>query len=174
MRAARVCVVPARPIHRPADSRGRSLTASGRDSHLPKLYIPADGQGESPEQKAAKTLRRLFTWVAIRVVQSHLEGAGNDGGFAPQATNRDGTCGSPDYDDLRKAMESIPLGDGDEWLDAFMSVNPEVCLRIIVARETYVKEFDYEQARSITEDMIAKGNAQLMKRHATRSFGALE
>lgn len=37
--------------------------------------------GESPELKAAKTLRRLFTFVAIRVVQGHIEGAGNGAHF---------------------------------------------------------------------------------------------
>ena len=40
--------------------------------------------GDSAEQKGAQTLRRLFTFVSIRVVQGHLEGLGNDGGFAPQ------------------------------------------------------------------------------------------
>ena len=139
---------------------------------MPKLYVPGDAMGgESPELKAAKTLRRLFTYVAIRVVQSHIEGAGNDGGFAPQVTGRDGSCLCPDYDDLRSAMEKIPLGDGDEWLDAFMGINPEVCLRIITARETYMREFDYGRARELAEELITKGNAQLMKRHAARSFG---
>ena len=77
----------------------------------------------------------------------------------------------PDYEDLRTAMETIPLGDGDEWLDAFMGVNPNVALRVITARETYMKEFDYAYAARLTEEMIEKGNAQLMKRHATRSLG---
>ena len=186
-----------------ASRRARRVVAAS--SGLPKLYIPADGMGnESPELKAAKTLRRLFTFVAIRVVQGHIEGAGNgahcalyarvraekgpertktdrgtlslslaraDGGFAPQVTGRDGSCLCPDYDDLRRAMEEIPLGDGDSWIDAFMSINSEVALRIIIARETYMNEFDYEYAKRLTEDMIQKGNAQLMKRHATRSLG---
>lgn len=146
--------------------------ARARARSLPKLYVPGDAMGgESAEAKAAKTLRRLFTFVAIRVVQSHLEGAGNDGGFAPQVTGRDGTCMCPDYDDLRRAMEGVPLGDGDEWLDAFFGTNPEVALRICACRETYMEEFDYARAKTLVEDMIRKGNAQLMKRHATRSFG---
>ena len=143
-----------------------------RARSLPKLYVPGDAMGgESAEAKAAKTLRRLFTFVAIRVVQSHLEGAGNDGGFAPQVTGRDGTCMCPDYDDLRRAMEGVPLGDGDEWLDAFFGTNPEVALRICACRETYMEEVEYARAKTLVEDMIRKGNAQLMKRHATRSFG---
>lgn len=141
------------------------------DESLPKLYVPGDAMGgESPEAKAAQTLRRLFTFVAIRVVQSHLEGAGNDGGFAPQVTGRDGKVMCPDYDDLRNAMEKIPLGDGDEWLDAFMKINSTVALRVIVARETYMRQFDYALAKQYAEDLVNKGNAQLMKRHASRSF----
>ena len=161
--------------HRHRDSRGAVVVVvrANDDGNLPKLYIPADSMGgESPELKAAKTLRRLFTFVAIRVVQSHIEGAGNDGGFAPQVSQMDGSCASPDYEDLRRAMEEIPLGDGDEWLDAFMGINPNVTLRVITARETYMKEFDYSYAQRLAEEMIEKGNAQLMKRHAARSFSA--
>ena len=147
------------------------IQASDDDKNLPKLYIPGDALGgESPELKAAQTLRRLFTHVAIRVVQSHLEGAGNDGGFAPQVTGRDGQVMCPDYDDLRNAMETIPLGDGDEWLDAFMKINSTVELRVIIARETYAKQFDYGSAKTYAEALVEKGNAQLMKRHASRSF----
>mmetsp|Transcript_9158 Transcript_9158/g.30179 ORF Transcript_9158/g.30179 Transcript_9158/m.30179 type:complete len:199 (-) Transcript_9158:2-598(-) len=147
------------------------IQASDDDKNLPKLYIPGDALGgESPELKAAQTLRRLFTHVAIRVVQSHLEGAGNDGGFAPQVTGRDGQVMCPDYDDLRRAMETIPLGDGDEWLDAFMKINSTVALRVIIARETYAKQFDYGLAKTYAEALVEKGNAQLMKRHASRSF----
>ena len=29
----------------------------------------------------------------------------------------------PDYDDLRRAMEEIPLGDGDSWIDEFTRIN---------------------------------------------------
>jgi hypothetical protein len=158
--------------HRVAPPRRASRA---RARALPKLYVPGDAMGgESAEAKAAKTLRRLFTFVAIRVVQSHLEGAGNDGGFAPQVTGRDGACMCPDYDDLRRAMEDVPLGDGDAWLDEFFGTNPEVALRICVCRETYMEEFDYARAKVLVEDMIRKGNAQLMKRHATRSFEGSE
>lgn len=63
-----------------ASRRARRVVAAS--SGLPKLYIPADGMGgESPELKAAKTLRRLFTFVAIRIVQGHIEGAGNGAHF---------------------------------------------------------------------------------------------
>ena len=170
----------ARPRERDADAdvddrrrMPRLRAASNDDAHLPRLYVPGDALGgESPELKAAQTLRRLFTYVAIRVVQSHIEGAGNDGGFAPQVTGRDGRVMCPDYDDLRNAMEGIPLGDGDEWLDEFMKINSTVALRIITARETYAKQFDYGLAKKYAEELVEKGNAQLMKRHASRSFSS--
>ncbi|CAL6377710.1 unnamed protein product [Bathycoccus prasinos] len=55
-----------------------------KDKNYPNLYTPQDG--ELAERKAARTMKRLFTYVSIRVVQAHLEGQGNDGGFAPQVT----------------------------------------------------------------------------------------
>ena len=71
--------------------RARRVVASSSD--LPKLYIPADAMGgESPELKAAKTLRRLFTFVAIRVVQGHIEGAGNGAARHRERESRKGTA----------------------------------------------------------------------------------
>ena len=43
----------------------------------------------------------------------------------------EGTVQCPDYDDLRRAMEEVPLGDGDEWLAALLGENPRLALRII-------------------------------------------
>ena len=66
---------PRSPVSSSSSRRARRVVASSSD--LPKLYIPADVMGgESPELKAAKTLRRLFTFVAIRVVQGHIEARG--------------------------------------------------------------------------------------------------
>ena len=136
-----------------------------------KLYVPAiDSGGESAETKGAQMLRRLMTHVAIRVVQGHLEGAGNDGGFAPQATNFDGTCGSPDLADLLWAMENIPLGDGDAWISAFMKKNPVVATRVLEARKAYCEEFDYDLMRVNTKTLIDSGNVKLMREHADISF----
>ena len=96
---------------------GGVVVASGGDGGE-KLYVPGDAMGgdNSPERAGAATMRRLFTHVAIRIVQGQLEGLGNDGGFAPQATGWDGTVQCPDYADLRHAMEHVPLGNGDEWI----------------------------------------------------------
>ena len=102
---------------------GGVVVASGGDGGE-KLYVPGDAMGgdNSPERAGAATMRRLFTHVAIRIVQGQLEGLGNDGGFAPQATGWDGTVQCPDYADLRHAMEHVPLGNGDEWISgAFYS-----------------------------------------------------
>ena len=137
-----------------------------------KLYVPnLDSGGESAETKGAQMLRRLMTHVAIRVVQGHLEGLGNDGGFAPQASNFDGSCGSPDLADLLWAMENVPLGDGDSWISAFMKKNPVVALRVLEARKAYCEEFDYQQMRSTVGELIDSGNMSLMREHANISFG---
>ena len=139
-----------------------------RDKNYPNLYTPQDG--ELAERKAARTLKRLFTYVAIRVVQAHLEGAGNDGGFAPQVTGYDGKVQCPDYNDLRNAMEGIELGDGDSWIREFAKVNPAVTLRILEARKAYCEEVDYDMLESFVDDDIVKANTELMTEIMNRSF----
>lgn len=139
-----------------------------KDKNYPNLYTPQDG--ELAEQKAARTLKRLFTYVSIRVVQAHLEGQGNDGGFAPQVTGYDGKVQCPDYNDLRNAMEGIELGDGDSWVREFGKVNPAVTLRILEARKAYCEEFDYEMLESFVDDDIVKANTELMTEIMNRSF----
>ena len=139
-----------------------------KDKNYPNLYTPQDG--ELAERKAARTLKRLFTYVAIRVVQAHLEGAGNDGGFAPQVTGYDGKVQCPDYNDLRNAMEGIELGDGDSWIREFAKVNPAVTLRILEARKAYREEFDYDMLESFVDDDIVKANTELMTEIMNRSL----
>ena len=139
-----------------------------KDKNYPNLYTPQDG--ELAERKAARTLKRLFTYVSIRVVQAHLEGQGNDGGFAPQVTGYDGKVQCPDYNDLRNAMEGIDLGDGDSWVREFGKVNPAVTLRILEARKAYCEEFDYEMLESFVDDDIVKANTELMTEIMNRSF----
>ena len=45
-----------------------------KDKNYPNLYTPQDG--ELAERKAARTMKRLFTYVSIRVVQAHLKAKG--------------------------------------------------------------------------------------------------
>ena len=153
------------------NTRGVKVFAKKReekDKNYPNLYTPQDG--ELAERKAARTLKRLFTYVSIRVVQAHLEGQGNDGGFAPQVTGYDGKVQCPDYNDLRNAMEGIDLGDGDSWVREFGKVNPAVTLRILEARKAYCEEFDYEMLESLVDDDIVKANTELMTEIMNRSF----
>ncbi|CAL6371985.1 unnamed protein product [Bathycoccus prasinos] len=153
------------------NTRGVKVFAKKReekDKNYPNLYTPQDG--ELAERKAARTLKRLFTYVSIRVVQAHLEGQGNDGGFAPQVTGYDGKVQCPDYNDLRNAMEGIDLGDGDSWVREFGKVNPAVTLRILEARKAYCEEFDYEMLESFVDDDIVKANTELMTEIMNRSF----
>merc|ERR1719263_1430538 len=139
-----------------------------KDKNYPNLYTPQDG--ELAERKAARTMKRLFTYVSIRVVQAHLEGQGNDGGFAPQVTGYDGKVQCPDYNDLRNAMEGIDLGDGDSWVREFAKVNPAVTLRILEARKAYREEFDYDMLESFVDDDIVKANTELMTEIMNRSL----
>ena len=147
--------------------------ASSRRPHptTAKLFYDANALGgDSAELKAAHQLRRLFTYVAIRIVQGHIEGIGNDGGFAPQATGWDGSSNCPDYEVLRWHMENVPLGDGDEWISALMKENPVVALRILEARKAYCDEFDYRTMRECVDEVVGEGNVRLMQEHATASL----
>ena len=136
-----------------------------------KLFYGANALGgDSAELKGAQQLKRLFTYVAIRVVQGHIEGIGNDGGFAPQATGWDGSSNCPDYDVLRWHMENVPLGDGDEWISALMKENPTVALRILEARKAYAAEFDYRAMRECVDEVIGEGNVRLMQEHMAASL----
>jgi len=136
-----------------------------------KLFYDANALGgDSAELKGAQQLKRLFTYVAIRVVQGHIEGIGNDGGFAPQATGWDGSSNCPDYDVLRWHMENVPLGDGDEWISALMKENPTVALRILEARKAYAAEFDYRAMRECVDEVIGEGNVRLMQEHMAASL----
>ena len=150
-----------------------SRRASRRSLATPsaKLFYDANALGgDSAELKGAQTMRRLFTFVAIRVVQGHIEGLGNDGGFAPQATGLDGTSDCPDYDDLRWHMENVELGDGDSWISALMKKNPVVALRVLEARKAYCEEFDYDLLRDCVAEVISEGNVRLMQEHMTLSM----
>lgn len=150
-----------------------SRRASRRSLATPsaKLFYDANALGgDSAELKGAQTMRRLFTFVAIRVVQGHIEGLGNDGGFAPQATGMDGTSDCPDYDDLRWHMENVELGDGDSWISALMKKNPVVALRVLEARKAYCEEFDYDLLRDCVAEVISEGNVRLMQEHMAASL----
>ena len=124
-----------------------------------KLYVPnLDSGGESAETKA-RDARRLMTHVAIRVVQGHLGGLGNDGGFAPQASS--GSVG------LRPRGSA--LGDGERAARGRRQLDQRVheeesvvALRVLEARKAYCEEFDYQQMRSGGE-LIDSGNMSLMR-----------
>ena len=149
-----------------------SRRASRRSLATPsaKLFYDANALGgDSAELKGAQTMRRLFTFVAIRVVQGHIEGLGNDGGFAPQATGMDGTSDCPDYDDLRWHMENVELGDGDSWISALMKKNPVVALRVLEAQRRTARSSTTTIER-LRRGVISEGNVRLMQEHMTLSM----
>ena len=134
------------------------------------MFVPADGMGgERPEAKGAAALSRLFTYVSIRIVQAQMEGLGNDGGFAPQATGMSGDVESPGYDALRRAMVEVPLGDGDSWIEALMERDAALALRLMAVREAYAKDFDWQLLAGLTCRRVAEGNTRLMRAHVERT-----
>jgi hypothetical protein len=136
------------------------------------MFVPADGfGGERPEAKGAAALSRLFTFVAIRIVQAQMEGLGNDGGFAPQATGRDGTVESPSYNALRTAMADVPLGDGDSWLETLEGMDSALALRIMAVRAAYADDFDWKAMEGLTRRRIEDANTRLMRASVLRTAG---
>ena len=136
------------------------------------MFVPADGMGgERPETKGAAALSRLFTYVSIRILQAQLEGLGNDGGFAPQATGMRGDVEAPAYDALRTAMAETPLGDGDTWLEALLQRDANLALRVMAVREAYARDFDWALLAGLTARRVGEGNTRLMRAHAERTAG---
>lgn len=153
----------------------RRTAVARAEADRPRMFVPADGLGgEGPEAKGAAALSRLFTFVAIRIVQAQLEGLGNDGGFAPQATGASGDVECPSYDTLRSAMADVPLGDGDTWLEALLLRDATLALRVMAVREAYVADFDWALLAAQTQRRVSEGNRRLMRAHVERSAGAGE
>lgn len=152
--------------------------ASSRSLQLPtpagKVFVPGEMLGgQKPEARAADSMHRLTTYVAVAIVRAQLEGLGNDGGFAPQATMADGSAGSPDHAILLWALENVELGDGDDFLLAVCEKSPALALRLMEVRSTYAGEFDWQLMQELTRERAAKGNKAVMKKHlqASGSFG---
>ena len=150
--------------------------ASGLDALLPSSRrapssstTPTRSAATASKLKGAQTLRRLFTFVAIRVVQGHIEGLRNDGGFAPQ-DGWDGTSNCPDYDDLL-GTENVDLGDGDEWISASMKKNPVVAM---LEALLHYEEFDYDMLRECVNEIVGEGNVRLMEKTRRQAAGAAE
>ena len=156
------------PLRQAPRHGGRSLRV--RAEKRTPMFVPADGfGGERPETKGAAALSRLFTFVAIRIVQAQLEGLGGDGGFAPQATGMKGNVESPSYDALRRTMEEVPLGDGDSWIEALMERDSALALRLMSVREAYALDFDWQLLAGLTARRVADGNTRLMRAHVERT-----
>ena len=66
------------------------------------------GRGLAPEAKAAKSMKLLFTMVALRVVLAQEEGFGNECHDDPSYTET--------YDDLTTMLSKEPLRDGEAWI----------------------------------------------------------
>jgi len=119
------------------------------------LYVPVDAfAGDTPENKAGKSLTTLITYVAVRIVMEQLTGARHR---------------SPLYNRLRDYInDEEPLKEGTEWLGKLMR-HPDndmrlLALRILETRELYLDTvFDWHDLREATEIKLKQDNAVLKK-----------
>ena len=105
----------------------------------------------------------------MRIVQGQLEGIGNDGGFAPQATGMKGNTEAPDLFDLFDCLEEVPMTDGDIWLGELLKRNPRLAIRIIDVRKAYMEDFNWEKLRHLTQKGVEAGGQKLLQDVCTRA-----
>ncbi len=79
-----------------------------------------------------------------------------------------GDVEAPSYDALRRAMAEVPLGDGDDWLEALMASD---AVRIMSVRAAYAADFDYALLAGLTAKTIEDGNTRLMRKHVEQTAG---
>jgi len=120
-----------------------------------KLYVPADALGgDTPENKAAKSLTTLFTYVSVRIIMEQMSGARHR---------------SPMYNRLRDYInDEAPIREGTEWLGTLMR-HPDnelrlLALRIMEVRELYLDTtFDWKDLKEAAEIKLKQDN-QVLKR----------
>uniref|UniRef100_A0A7S1SPP8 Uncharacterized protein n=1 Tax=Tetraselmis chuii TaxID=63592 RepID=A0A7S1SPP8_9CHLO len=150
------CVLPLRRHLTPSPAPQWTRTASkgvlalqpGDDGY--GMYVPADALGgDTPENKAAKSLSTLMTYVAVRIVMEQMSGDRHR---------------SPMYNRLRDYInDEAPIREGREWLEGLLR-HPEnemrmVALRIIETREIYVdKVFDWDDLKEGTLIKVKQDN----------------
>ena len=108
-RARRASRTPRRPPPQPARA---------------KMYAPLEGH--SPERRAAQSLRSFFTFVAVRIVMSQLEGIGR-GDL--------GSYNSEQMTALAAFVAANPIKDGDDWVSRLMAENQMLAVRVMEVRE---------------------------------------
>ena len=150
---------------------GRIVAArgAGGDGHY---EVPKDAFSDGvwpPEAKAAKSMKLLFTMVALRVVLAQEEGFGNECHDDPSYTET--------YDDLTTFLNREPLRDtGDEWLGKLLR-HPKhnvrmAAVRILEVRHVYAREeFEWGVMRDEALESMDECYGRLLADHLARSAG---
>mmetsp|Transcript_18965 Transcript_18965/g.47685 ORF Transcript_18965/g.47685 Transcript_18965/m.47685 type:complete len:222 (-) Transcript_18965:299-964(-) len=177
--------VPATPIQRGvALLRGRrrrrrlragSCRAEFEDSE--KMHVPSDSfGGVSPERKASQHLQAFFTFVAVKVILSQLEGAApasslplEDGGCEARHSAARIRC---DYDDLTAFYERHPLRDADEWMRQLAAHNSLLARRVMEVRVAYAStDFEWDSLQRLSVQGLQIGNDELMRWWMQKQYG---
>lgn len=147
---------------------GRIVAAhgAGGDGHY---EVPKDAFSDGvwpPEAKAAKSMKLLFTMVALRVVLAQEEGFGNECHDDPSYTET--------YDDLTTFLNKEPLRDGEEWIRKLLRHPKLNCrlaaVRIIEVRDVYARgEFGWGETRNIALESMDECHRKLLAEHLSRS-----
>lgn len=131
------------------------------------MYIPSDSfGGVSPEAKAAEMLETFFTFAAVKIVMSQLEGIGR-GDLG--AYNAEG------YSTLSKFLREKPLrNNADQWLADLMQEDEMIALRICEVRAAYAgKDFEWHNLKRLTVDGMQKSNVSIQRDHMKSKYGKM-
>ena len=131
------------------------------------MHVPSDSfGGVSPEAKAAEVLRTFFTFAAVKIVLSQLEGIGR-GDLG--AYNAEG------YGTLSKFLRENPLrNDAEGWLTRLMQEDEMIALRICEVRAAYAgKDFEWENLKRLTVDGLSKSNVEVQRTHMASKYGKM-
>eukprot|EP00873_Tetraselmis_striata_P011459 jgi/Tetstr1/431723/TSEL_021247.t1 len=139
---------PAWPPVRPTPRARTALAAAEDDGY--GMYVPPDALGgDTPENKAAKSLATLMTYVSVRIVMEQMSGDRHR---------------SPVYNRLRDYInDEAPIRNGREWLEGLLR-HPDnemrmVGLRIMETQEIYVdKVFDWKDVQEATLIKVKQDN----------------
>ena len=143
---------------RPALAAPRRARARARASTLPDAF----GYGVSPEMKASEALKTLFTIAAVRTTLDQELSYDNEGGSTALSSA------------LAGFLETHPLRNGDERLEALMRDEPQLrlaALRLMETRAAYAREnFDWQALRDLAVETTVRGNDALMVKYVEKSM----
>ena len=165
------CPLKGKGVTRGRHSGGKvRAIGDSTSSNSPPFTVPKDCFTDGtfpPELKAGRSMRLLFTMVALRVVLAHEEGFGNECHDDPSYTEL--------YDDLTTFLSTTPLKDPEEWIRQLLHHEKLqvrlAAVRIIEVRDVYArKEFDWGETKQISLDEMEECRRKVMTEHLSRGM----